>query len=76
LRGYLNNSKEFAAKEPVENVTRALLKLKVSFSLTHCEMSEIAKGTISRASAQSKPAISEHAQKHAPCFSSGSVFDN
>ncbi|MBI2208787.1 carbamoyl phosphate synthase small subunit [Candidatus Woesearchaeota archaeon] len=39
------------------------------------EMSEIAKGAISCASAQSKPAISEHAQKHATHFSAGSVFD-
>jgi len=38
------------------------------------DMSEIA-GARSSALAQSKPAISEHAQKHAPHFSAGSVFD-
>jgi len=38
------------------------------------DMSEIATRTLF-ASAQSKRAISEHAQKHAPSFSSGSVFD-
>jgi len=32
-------------------------------------MSEIANGLRSLALAQSKPAISEHAQKHAPYFS-------
>jgi len=37
-------------------------------------MSEIATRTLF-ASAQSKRAISEHAQKHAPHFSAGSVFD-
>jgi len=38
-------------------------------------MSEIATRNLP-ASARSKRAISEHAQKHAPCFSTGSVFDN
>ena len=37
-------------------------------------MSEIATRSLF-ASAQSKRAISEHAQKHAPHFSAGSVFD-